>query len=115
MASVIVRSETQGYSVEGMSEPLLTFLQHLREFGLVFQRKRKSRRYYPTRLVITLSAGVSANSSSTAMGAAPGTGDSGFIVVEINYHLYPYTIMNQLSPLYFYKCEPTMTFIRIQV
>uniref|UniRef100_A0A8C6MCX6 General transcription factor IIH subunit 4 n=1 Tax=Nothobranchius furzeri TaxID=105023 RepID=A0A8C6MCX6_NOTFU len=27
------------YSVEGMSESLLTFLQHLREFGLVFQRK----------------------------------------------------------------------------
>uniref|UniRef100_A0A8C6Z801 General transcription factor IIH subunit 4 n=1 Tax=Nothoprocta perdicaria TaxID=30464 RepID=A0A8C6Z801_NOTPE len=27
------------YSVEGMSDSLLTFLQHLREFGLVFQRK----------------------------------------------------------------------------
>lgn len=30
---------SQDYSVEGMSESLLTFLQHLREFGLVFQRK----------------------------------------------------------------------------
>ncbi|NXS77940.1 TF2H4 factor, partial [Erpornis zantholeuca] len=29
----------EDYSVEGMSESLLTFLQHLREFGLVFQRK----------------------------------------------------------------------------
>lgn len=29
----------QDYSVEGMSASLLTFLQHLREFGLVFQRK----------------------------------------------------------------------------
>lgn len=29
----------QDYSVEGMSDSLLTFLQHLREFGLVFQRK----------------------------------------------------------------------------
>lgn len=27
------------YSVEGMSDSLLNFLQHLREFGLVFQRK----------------------------------------------------------------------------
>ncbi|XP_041758035.2 LOW QUALITY PROTEIN: general transcription factor IIH subunit 4 [Coregonus clupeaformis] len=80
------------YSVEGMSESLLTFLQHLREFGLVFQRNRKSRRYYPTRLAITLSAGVSANSSSTAMGAAPGTGDSGFIIVETNYHLLIVTL-----------------------
>ena len=29
------------YSTKGMSEGLLTFLQHLREFGLVYQRKRK--------------------------------------------------------------------------
>lgn len=32
----------QDYSVEGMSASLLTFLQHLREFGLVFQRKVRS-------------------------------------------------------------------------
>uniref|UniRef100_A0A9R1SIJ1 General transcription factor IIH subunit 4 n=2 Tax=Cyprinus carpio TaxID=7962 RepID=A0A9R1SIJ1_CYPCA len=83
------------YSVEGMSESLLTFLQHLREFGLVFQRKRKSRRYYPTRLAITLAAGVTVNaasgSASTALGATPGTGDTGFIVVETNYRVYAYT------------------------
>ncbi|XP_041931971.1 general transcription factor IIH subunit 4 [Alosa sapidissima] len=82
------------YSVEGMSESLLTFLQHLREFGLVFQRKRKSRRYYPTRLAITLSAGISTNSSSTStsgMGPTPGTGEAGFIVVETNYRIYAYT------------------------
>ena len=35
----------QDYSVEGMSESLLTFLQHLREFGLVFQRKVKCSYY----------------------------------------------------------------------
>lgn len=83
------------YSVEGMSESLLTFLQHLREFGLVFQRKRKSRRYYPTRLAITLAAGVTVNtatgSASTALGATAGTGDTGFIVVETNYRVYAYT------------------------
>ncbi|KAI1902445.1 hypothetical protein AGOR_G00044830 [Albula goreensis] len=80
------------YSVEGMSESLQTFLQHLREFGLVFQRKRKSRRYYPTRLAITLAAGVNANSTpSSALGSTPGTGDSGFIVVETNYRVYAYT------------------------
>lgn len=32
-------SLAQDYSVEGMSDSLLNFLQHLREFGLVFQRK----------------------------------------------------------------------------
>uniref|UniRef100_A0A8C6U5V5 General transcription factor IIH subunit 4 n=1 Tax=Neogobius melanostomus TaxID=47308 RepID=A0A8C6U5V5_9GOBI len=82
------------YSVEGMSESLLTFLQHLREFGLVFQRKRKSRRYYPTRLAITLAAGVTSSaspSSSSALSPCPGTGDAGFIVVETNYRIYAYT------------------------
>ncbi|MEE6471932.1 hypothetical protein FKM82_009411 [Ascaphus truei] len=70
------------YSVEGMSDSLLIFLQHLREFGLVFQRKRKSRRYYPTRLAINLASGIS------------GTVDShkqGFILVETNYRVYAYT------------------------
>ncbi|XP_061764292.1 general transcription factor IIH subunit 4 isoform X2 [Nerophis ophidion] len=81
------------YSVEGMSESLLTFLQHLREFGLVFQRKRKSRRYYPTRLAISLAAGVTSSSSSLSSncGSIPGTGDAGFIVVETNYRIYAYT------------------------
>ncbi|XP_068188995.1 general transcription factor IIH subunit 4 isoform X2 [Antennarius striatus] len=82
------------YSVEGMSESLLTFLQHLREFGLVFQRKRKSRRYYPTRLAITLAAGVTttvSSSSVASMASIPGTGDAGFIVVETNYRIYAYT------------------------
>ncbi|XP_061615985.1 general transcription factor IIH subunit 4 isoform X2 [Phyllopteryx taeniolatus] len=85
----------QDYSVEGMSESLLTFLQHLREFGLVFQRKRKSRRYYPTRLAISLAAGVTSSSSSLSsssnLGSTPGTGDAGFIVVETNYRIYAYT------------------------
>jgi hypothetical protein len=30
---------TQDYSTEGLSDGLLVFLQHLREFGLVYQRK----------------------------------------------------------------------------
>ncbi|XP_049606446.1 general transcription factor IIH subunit 4 [Syngnathus scovelli] len=82
------------YSVEGMSESLLTFLQHLREFGLVFQRKRKSRRYYPTRLAISLAAGVTSSSSSLASSSHLGSGtggDAGFIVVETNYRIYAYT------------------------
>ncbi|XP_068026115.1 LOW QUALITY PROTEIN: general transcription factor IIH subunit 4 [Melanerpes formicivorus] len=71
------------YSVEGMSDSLLTFLQHLREFGLVFQRKRKSRRFYPTRLAIALAQGTA--------GAPARAGLPGFIVVETNYRIYAYT------------------------
>uniref|UniRef100_A0A8C5G0B0 General transcription factor IIH subunit 4 n=1 Tax=Gouania willdenowi TaxID=441366 RepID=A0A8C5G0B0_GOUWI len=41
------------YSVEGMSESLLTFLQHLREFGLVFQRKVGQLSLFPV-LMLTL-------------------------------------------------------------
>ncbi|KAE8282453.1 General transcription factor IIH subunit 4 Basic transcription factor 2 52 kDa subunit [Larimichthys crocea] len=88
------------YSVEGMSESLLTFLQHLREFGLVFQRKRKSRRYYPTRLAITLAAGVTSLLLLPPLlpPLLPLTwlpllvlGDAGYIVVETNYRIYAYT------------------------
>ncbi|XP_033929465.1 general transcription factor IIH subunit 4 isoform X1 [Melopsittacus undulatus] len=71
------------YSVEGMSESLLNFLQHLREFGLVFQRKRKSRRFYPTRLAIALASGPS--------GTPPESSARGFILVETNYRIYAYT------------------------
>ena len=39
------------YSTDGMSQNLMNFLQHLREFGLLYQRKRTSGRFYPTRLV----------------------------------------------------------------
>ncbi|KAK8387537.1 hypothetical protein O3P69_018223 [Scylla paramamosain] len=45
------------YSMEGMDNELLTFLQHLREFGLVYLRKRSSGRFYPTRLALNITAG----------------------------------------------------------
>ncbi|NWV19381.1 TF2H4 factor, partial [Origma solitaria] len=77
------------YSVEGMSESLLTFLQHLREFGLVFQRKRKSRRFYPTRLAIALASGTAGTASGTSLGTEPD--GHGFVLVETNYRIYAYT------------------------
>lgn len=43
--------------MEGMNNELLTFLQHLREFGLVYLRKRSSGRFYPTRLALNITAG----------------------------------------------------------
>ncbi|NXA57490.1 TF2H4 factor, partial [Nothocercus julius] len=77
------------YSVEGMSDSLLTFLQHLREFGLVFQRKRKSRRFYPTRLAIALASGTSGTLGT--LGTSPDPHGRGFVLVETNYRIYAYT------------------------
>ncbi|XP_052221725.1 general transcription factor IIH subunit 4-like isoform X3 [Dreissena polymorpha] len=71
------------YSTEGMSDGQSRFLQHLREFGLVYQRKRKEKRYYPTRLAINLASGLS--------GIVTDSHRQGYIVVETNYRLYAYT------------------------
>ncbi|KAL8575673.1 General transcription factor IIH subunit 4 [Nucella lapillus] len=71
------------YSTEGMSDSQLRFLQHLREFGLVYQRKRKSQRYYPTRLAVNIASGLKTASTDTHR--------PGFIVVETNYRIYAHT------------------------
>ncbi|GFR67636.1 general transcription factor IIH subunit 4 [Elysia marginata] len=76
------------YSAEDMNENQLRFLQHLREFGLVYQRKRKSHRYYPTRLAINIVSGVS---KAVAASTKLDTHRPGFIVVETNYRVYAYT------------------------
>jgi len=71
------------YSTDKMSDSMQTFLQHLREFGLVYQRKRKSGRFYPTRLAINLASGL----QYTALDMHR----PGYIVVETNYRVYAYT------------------------
>ena len=57
LAHCIFNFILQDYSMEGMDNELLTFLQHLREFGLVYLRKRSSGRFYPTRLALNITAG----------------------------------------------------------
>lgn len=106
-------SSGKDYSTANLTDDQLTCLQHLREFGLIFQRKRKSKRFYPTKLAIDLtSAGgpgdsglpVSSSASSTSAASSLSTISSrggvlssssspekGFIVVETNYHVYAYT------------------------
>jgi len=71
------------YSTDGMSNSLIKFLQHLREFGLLYQRKRTSGRFYPTRLALNIASGES-NSWMGRQG-------EGFLVVETNYRVYAYT------------------------
>ena len=55
----------QDYSTDGMSNNLMNFLQHLREFGLLYQRKRTSGRFYPTRLALNIASGESKSSTES--------------------------------------------------
>jgi len=71
------------YSTDGMSQSLLTFLQHLREFGLVYQRRRTAGRFYPTRLALNIASRDTTSIQSQAT--------EGFIIVETNYRVYAYT------------------------
>lgn len=79
------------YSSEGLSQGLLTFLQHLREFGLVYQRKRKEGRFYPTRLAHNI---TSKNAVQTIQEDGSSVQDKGYIIVETNYRVYAYTDSN---------------------
>jgi len=72
------------YSTEGMSQGLIQFLQHLREFGLLYQRKRNSGRFYPTRLALNIASGEN-------KGSLVGNSQEGYIVAETNYRVYAYT------------------------
>lgn len=80
------------YSTEGLSSGLLTFLQHLREFGLVYQRKRKAGRFYPTRLALNISSKRNAVAAITDENEC--AQDRCNIIVETNYRIYAYTDSN---------------------
>lgn len=71
------------YSTVGLSQGILKFLQHLREFGLVYQRKRTAGRFYPTRLVMNIASGEKKGMMERHK--------DGFLVVETNYRVYAYT------------------------
>jgi transcription initiation factor TFIIH subunit 4 len=87
------------YSSQGLNENMLTFLQHLREFGLIYQRKRKEKRFFPTRLALNfttknaVAAETDANVGKTATTALGDDNnyENGYIIVETNYRVYAYT------------------------
>jgi len=74
------------YSTDGMSNNLMKFVQHLREFGLLYQRKRTSGRFYPTRLALNIASGENKSNIES--------NKEGYIVVETNYRIYAYTDSN---------------------
>jgi len=71
------------YSTEHLSETQKGLLEDLRGFGMIYQRKSSSSRFYPTRLATSLTSGGMLTTKTSE--------DSGFIVLETNYRLYAYT------------------------
>ena len=73
------------FSTLGKAYPIgshATFVQHLRQIGLVYQRKHTSPWFYPTRHAIDF---LSAGSNKSA------ERKEGFVVVETNFRVYAYT------------------------
>lgn len=97
----------QDYSTGGLSQGLLSFLQHLREFGLVYQRKRNSGRFYPTRLALNIASGETKGQLEQHR--------EGFIVVETNYRLYAYTSSDLQVALVGLFAEPIYRFPNLTV
>jgi len=66
-------------------------LEDLRDYGLIWQRRPTSRRFYPTRLATTLTSSLPPLPTSTGTGAGSRSQAQGFIILETNYRLYAYT------------------------
>ncbi|VDB84710.1 unnamed protein product [Peniophora sp. CBMAI 1063] len=86
------------YATASLSVTQQAMLEDLRDYGLVWQRKPKSRRFCPTRLATTLTSSLpslptsSAASTNTAATASEtGATAEGFIILETNYRVYAYT------------------------
>ncbi|KAF9358669.1 RNA polymerase II transcription factor B 52 kDa subunit [Mortierella sp. NVP85] len=90
------------YSSETLTPTQTHLLEDLKAYGIVYQRKRGSRRFYPTRLATTLTSGTPvmlgshANAAKHAAAASRKTeeeeeDDHGFIILETNYRMYAYT------------------------
>lgn len=104
------------YSLKALSKTQEQMLLDLRDYGIVYQRKSTSRRFYPTRLATTLTSDATSVRSASmsidaAMNSRPATSASsqdvatpangavdmtassntGFIILETNFRVYAYT------------------------
>ncbi|KAK0552655.1 RNA polymerase II transcription factor B 52 kDa subunit [Tilletia horrida] len=97
------------YSTHELTDTQLQMLDDFRDYGLVYQRKSSSRRFYPTRLATTLTSDAPALQTTSRLHSDPdqvsGPSQSsgppaaiegaaeprGFIILETNYRLYAYT------------------------
>jgi transcription initiation factor TFIIH subunit 4 len=74
------------YSTEELSETQLHMLEDFRDYGIVYQRKSSSRRFYPTRLATTLTSNASPIVSNVEEAE-----EKGYVILETNYRIYAYT------------------------
>ncbi|KND04070.1 transcription factor tfb2 [Spizellomyces punctatus DAOM BR117] len=74
----------QSYSIDPLTDTQKMVLEDLKWFGLFYQRKKKSSRFYPTRMATSLTSG------SMIAARKPEEGH-GYIIVETNYRIYAYT------------------------
>ncbi|KAI9764695.1 MAG: RNA polymerase II transcription factor B 52 kDa subunit [Geoglossum simile] len=83
----------QDYSLATLTATQIQMLEDLRDFGIVYQRKSSSKRFYPTRLATTLTSDAGALRSVNAGfdNALRSSDGKGFIVIETNYRIYAYT------------------------
>ncbi|KAK9478179.1 transcription factor Tfb2-domain-containing protein [Lipomyces japonicus] len=84
----------QDYSLNELSDTQKIMLDDLRDYGIVYQRKSSSRRFYPTRLATTLTSDSGAlMTASVSMNNAMQKTDSeaGFVILETNYKVYAFT------------------------
>ena len=95
------------YTTDGLNNHMLKFLQHLREFGLVYQRKRNSGRFYPTRLALNIATGEKKGMIERHR--------EGYIVVETNYRVYAYTTSDLQVSLIGLFAEPLYRFPNLSV
>ncbi|OCB84735.1 transcription factor Tfb2 [Sanghuangporus baumii] len=79
----------RGYSTENLGETQKAMMEDLRDYGLIWQKKASSRRFYPTRLATTLTSSLPPLPTSDATGASAQA--QGFIILETNYRIYAYT------------------------
>lgn len=87
----------QAYAVDTLTLTQRTMLTDMRDYGIVYQRKASSDRFYPTRLATTLtseSGGLRSASQTMDMATGADKADDegkGFVIVETNYRVYAYT------------------------
>lgn len=117
------------YSSASLSDTQKHMLEDLRDYGIVYQRKSSSRRFYPTRLATTLTSDASAfrsasksmdvvissasagadgsnSTSSSSSASRPGTGDSDSSISSFSSISTGFIIIETNFRLYAYTNSP---------